>query len=99
MFSVIFPGQGSQVVGMTSEFYSKYDLIKKLYKEADEILNFPISKLILEGPKDQLDLTENTQPAIFLVGYSIFRLINEHHKIDLKNQNFTQATLLVNIQL
>ena len=88
MFSVIFPGQGSQIVGMTSEFYSKYDFIKKLYKEADEILNFPISKLILEGPKDQLDLTENTQPAIFLVGYSIFRLINEHHKIDLKKSKF-----------
>ena len=88
MFSVIFPGQGSQIVGMTSEFYSKYDLIKKLYKEADEILNFPISKLILEGPKDQLDLTENTQPAIFLVGYSIFKLINEYHKIDIKKSKF-----------
>tara|TARA_A100001011_G_C14095093_1_gene750274 strand:+ start:16 stop:948 length:933 start_codon:yes stop_codon:yes gene_type:complete len=88
MFSVIFPGQGSQIVGMTSEFYSKYDFIKKLYKEADEILNFPISKLILEGPKDQLDLTENTQPAIFLAGYSIFRLINEHHEIDLKKSKF-----------
>ena len=88
MFSVIFPGQGSQIVGMTSEFHSKYDLIKKLYKEADEILNFPLSKLILEGPKDQLDLTENTQPAIFLAGYSIFRLINEHHKIDLKKSKF-----------
>ena len=88
MFSVIFPGQGSQIVGMTSEFYSKHDLIKKLYKEADEILNFPLSKLILEGPKDQLDLTENTQPAIFLVGYSIFRLITEHYKIDIKKSKF-----------
>ena len=88
MFSVIFPGQGSQMVGMTSEFHSKFDIFKKLYKEADEILNYPISKLILEGPKEKLDLTENTQPAIFLAGYSIFRLINEHHKIDLKKSKF-----------
>jgi [acyl-carrier-protein] S-malonyltransferase len=88
MFSVIFPGQGSQMVGMTSDLYSKFDLFKKLYKEADEVLNFPISKLILEGPKDQLDLTENTQPAIFLVGYSIFQIIKEEFKIDLNNAKF-----------
>ena len=48
MFSVIFPGQGSQVVGMASELYSKYDNIKKLFKHADEVLNIPISKLILD---------------------------------------------------
>ena len=88
MFSVIFPGQGSQMVGMTSEFYSKFDLFKKLYKKADEILNYPISKLILEGPKDQLDLTENTQPAIFLVGYSIFQVLKKEFKIDLNKAKF-----------
>ena len=88
MFSVIFPGQGSQMVGMASEFYSKFDLFKKLYREADEILNFPISKLILEGPKEKLDLTENTQPAIFLVGYSIFQLLKQEFKIDLNKAKF-----------
>jgi len=88
MFSVIFPGQGSQMVGMASEFYSKFDLFKKLYREADEILNFPISKLILDGPKDKLDLTENTQPAIFLVGYSIFQLLKQEFKIDLNKAKF-----------
>ena len=72
MFSVIFPGQGSQIVGMGKEFYDKFDLVKNLFKEADEILNFPLSKLILEGPKEELDLTANTQPAIFLISYSIF---------------------------
>ena len=46
------------------------DAIKKLFKEADEILGFSISNIILEGPKEKLDLTENTQPAIFLLGYS-----------------------------
>jgi [acyl-carrier-protein] S-malonyltransferase len=65
MFSVIFPGQGSQSVGMGKEFYDKYDLVKSLFKEADEALNTPLSKIILEGPKEELDLTANTQPAIF----------------------------------
>ncbi len=88
MFSVIFPGQGSQMVGMASEFHSRFELFKKLYREADEVLNFPISKLILEGPKEKLDLTENTQPAIFLVGYSIFQLLKEEFRIDLNKAKF-----------
>ena len=88
MFSVIFPGQGSQTVGMASEFYLKYDLFKKLYKEADEILNFNLTKLILEGPKEKIDLTENTQPAIFLVGYSIFQLLKQEFEIDLNKAKF-----------
>ena len=65
MFSVIFPGQGSQIVGMGKEFYEKYELVKKLFKEADDVLDLPLSKIILEGPKEELDLTSNTQPAIF----------------------------------
>jgi [acyl-carrier-protein] S-malonyltransferase len=88
MFSVIFPGQGSQIVGMCNEFHEKFPIIQKLFNEADEILDFPISKIILEGPKDQLDLTENTQPAIFLAGYSIFQLIKNEFKIDLNKANF-----------
>jgi [acyl-carrier-protein] S-malonyltransferase len=56
MFSVIFPGQGSQMVGMGKEFYDKFDLVKNLFKEADDTLNFSMSKLILEGPKEELDL-------------------------------------------
>ena len=88
MFSVIFPGQGSQIVGMASEFYSKFELFKKFYREADEVLNFPISKLILEGPKEELNLTENTHPAIFLVGYSIFQLLKKEFEIDLNKAKF-----------
>ena len=69
MSSLLFPGQGSQIVGMGSEFYNNFDLVKKIFKEADEKLNFSISKMILQGPEDQLQLTKNTQPAILIVSY------------------------------
>ena len=72
MNALLFPGQGSQVVGMGSEFYQKYEKVKKIFKEADETLNYSISILILEGPADELQLTMNTQPAILTVSYSIF---------------------------
>ena len=88
MFSVIFPGQGSQVVGMANELHSKFDLVKKYFKYADEILDFPISKIILEGPKESLNFTENTQPAIFLVGYSIFNLTKNEFGCDLNKAKY-----------
>jgi len=88
MFSVIFPGQGSQLVGMGKDLHDKYNLIKNLFKEADDTLGFSLSNLILNGPKDELNLTENTQPAIFLVSYSIFKLIKEEFNIDLNKASF-----------
>ena len=88
MFSVIFPGQGSQMVGMGKEFYDKFELVKSLFKEADETLNFSISKLILEGPKEELDLTANTQPAIYLISYSIFNVIVKEFNIDLNKAKY-----------
>ena len=88
MFSVIFPGQGSQMVGMGKEFYDKFDLVKNLFKEADESLQFPLSKLILEGPKEELDLTANTQPAIFLISYSIFNVVKNEYNINLNNAKY-----------
>jgi len=88
MFSVIFPGQGSQIVGMGKEFFEKYDLVKDLFKQADDVLNFPLSKIILDGPKEELDLTANTQPAIYLISYSIFNVIKKEFNIDLNKASF-----------
>jgi len=88
MFSVIFPGQGSQTVGMGKEFFEKYDIVKKLFQQADDTLNFSISKMILEGPKENLDLTANTQPAIFLVSYSIFKVIKDEFNINLNDAKY-----------
>ena len=88
MFSLIFPGQGSQFVGMGKDLHAKFSLIQDLFKEADDTLGFSLSNLILNGPKDELDLTENTQPAIFLVSYSIFKLIKEEFNIDLNKASF-----------
>tara|TARA_B100000989_G_scaffold205753_1_gene155825 strand:- start:749 stop:1675 length:927 start_codon:yes stop_codon:yes gene_type:complete len=88
MFSVIFPGQGSQIVGMGKEFYDNFELVKKLFSEADEILNISLSKLILRGPKEELDLTINTQPAIFLVSYSIFNVIVKEFNVKLSEAKY-----------
>ena len=88
MFSVIFPGQGSQLVGMGKDFFEKYDLVKDIFKEADEVLGISLSKMILNGPKEELDLTINTQPAIFLISYSIFNLIQKEFGINLNQARF-----------
>jgi [acyl-carrier-protein] S-malonyltransferase len=88
MFSVIFPGQGSQSLGMGKEFFDNFDQVKKLFKEADDVLNIPLSKFILEGPQDKLDLTANTQPAIFLISFSIFHVIKNEFDIDLHKAKY-----------
>ena len=88
MFSVIFPGQGSQIVGMGKVFFDKYKIVKELFKEADDVLNFSLSKIVLDGPKEKLDLTDNTQPAIFLVSYSIFSVIKNEFNIDLNKAKY-----------
>ena len=85
MFSLIFPGQGSQTVGMGKELYKTFDIVKKIFKETDQKLNYPISKIIIEGPESELKLTQNTQPAILTISYSIFKLITEEFNIDIKD--------------
>jgi len=83
MKALIFPGQGSQIVGMGSEFYRDFKIAREIFTEADDVLKYKISKIILEGPDDQLKLTQNTQPAILTVSYLIFLLLKKEFGINL----------------
>jgi [acyl-carrier-protein] S-malonyltransferase len=84
MKALLFPGQGSQVIGMGSEFYNNFSLVKKIFSEADEKLGYKISKIILEGPDAGLKLTENTQPAILTVSFSIFSVLKKEFNFNFK---------------
>ena len=88
MFSVIFPGQGSQFVGMGKEFYDNFDYVREYFLIADEILKKKLSRIILNGPKEQLDLTQNTQSAIFLVSFSIFKVLEKETNFNIKDAKF-----------
>ena len=88
MFSVLFPGQGSQQVGMCSDIYNKFDSVKKIFKTVDDILGYSLSKIVLQGPSEQLNLTENTQPAIMMVGFSIFSVLKEEYGINLNTAKY-----------
>ena len=84
MKAILFPGQGSQIIGMGSEFYNNFPVVKKLFEEADEKINFKISKIILEGPDNELKLTQNTQPSILLVSYSIFTVLKNEFNFNME---------------
>ena len=85
MNSLLFPGQGSQIVGMGLEFYKNFEIVKKIFNQADKQLKFPLSKIILEGPEDELQLTKNTQPSILTVSYSIFKVLKEEFNFNFKS--------------
>jgi len=85
MNALIFPGQGSQIVGMGKEFFNNFSFVKKIFQEADDKLKTNISKIILDGPADKLQLTENTQPAILVVSYSIFETIKNEFNFGVNN--------------
>ena len=88
MRAVLFPGQGSQYIGMGLDFYKKFDLVKKNFSIVDKSLGFSLSKIILEGPKEKLQLTENTQPAIMTVGVSIFNVLKQEFGLNLNDSRF-----------
>ena len=88
MRAVLFPGQGSQYVGMGLDFYKKFDSVRKNFEIVDKTLGFSLSKMILEGPDTDLRLTKNTQPAIMTIGFSIFKVLNEDFKLDLNSSKF-----------
>ena len=73
----LFPGQGSQTVGMGRDLYDNFPIARAVFEEADESLGFALSKLIFEGPEDQLKLTEHTQPAILTVSVAAQRVLAE----------------------
>ncbi len=73
----LFPGQGSQSVGMGRDLYEAFPVVRATFEEADDALGFSLSKLIFEGPEDQLKLTEHTQPAILTVSIAVARLLAE----------------------
>ena len=88
MKAILFPGQGSQYVGMGSDFYEKFDLVKEIFKKVDQTLGYSLSNIILNGPDEKLKLTQNTQPAIMTVGVSIFKVLNEEFNLNLKESKF-----------
>ena len=88
MFSVLFPGQGSQSVGMAKDLYNNFDYVKVLFEEAEDTLNLSIKKIIFEGPPDILNQTENTQPAIFLVSFAIFNVIKNETSFDITKADY-----------
>ena len=74
----LFPGQGSQAVGMGRELADRFPIAAATFTDADEALGFPLSKLIFEGPEEELRLTENTQPALLTVSVAAWRVLGEH---------------------
>ena len=74
----VFPGQGSQTVGMGKDLMERYPVARKTFEEADAALGFSISKLCFEGPEEDLRLTFNTQPAILTVSVAAYRILAEH---------------------
>ena len=85
MNSIIFPGQGSQHVGMCKNWFENFKEVKKIFDEADKILNEPLSNIIFNGPDEELTKTNNAQPAILISSIAILEVIKSQKKIKLND--------------
>ena len=79
--ALLFPGQGSQFIGMGKDFYNNYESAKSVYNELDLALNRPLSDLIFNGSEEDISLTTNSQPAIMATSIAILRSIQSAEKI------------------
>ena len=75
--AILFPGQGSQYVGMGKALFEKYPVVKEIFNSADEILGFNISSIIFNGPEEELTLTKNSQPAIYVTSWAAYSLLRD----------------------
>ncbi len=82
-YALVFPGQGSQTVGMCKEFYNNFGCAKNIFEEADDALNFNLTRLMFEGPEEELTLTENAQPAILTASIAVLKVLTDEMKIKL----------------
>ncbi len=86
--ALLFPGQGSQVVGMGKALFETYSTAKAVFEEVDEALNQPLSKLMFEGPSEELMLTENAQPAIMATSIAAMRVLEREAGFDIRTATY-----------
>jgi [acyl-carrier-protein] S-malonyltransferase len=85
MKAFIFPGQGSQAIGMGRDVYDAFSCARDVFHEVDEVLKQKLTKLIFEGPEEELSLTENTQPALMTVSIALLRVLEKEGGLDLSH--------------
>ena len=90
-FNLIFPGQGSQTVGMGLDLYKNHKIARDVFDEVDEALNFRLSKIIFEGPDESLKLTVNAQPAIMATSLAVVKVLEDELKKDISS--FSEVVL------
>ena len=86
--SLIFPGQGSQKIGMGKEFFDNFQIAKEVFQNVDDSLSQNLSKLIFDGPIDELTLTENAQPAIMTVSIAILEVLKREFGFNVKEASY-----------